>query len=156
MWFSFNYFLSLSALPQDALKIVLNCGGGHVCLYKPQENSMQMYTAASSWLEACWVLRKCTSKFPSFFPIAQKFAPFQTVFISRKSTVKTISIKSKGDFTNGHRKMPPLLGLRICNFINVYASVHTYPGTYPHLPRCQLSIWGNQKLELESKGLSIY
>lgn len=145
MWFSFNYFLSLSALPQDALKIVLNCVWGHVCLCKPQENSMQMCTTASSWLEACWVLRKCTSKFPSFFPIAQKFAPFQTVFISRKSTVKTISIKSEGNFTNGRRKIPPLRGFRICNFINVYVSMHTYPDMHPHLPRCKLFILGNQR-----------
>lgn len=143
MWFSFNYFLSLSALPQDALKIVLNCVWGHVCLYKPQENSMQMGTAASSWLEACCALRKCTSKFASFFPIAQKFAPLQTVFISRKSTVKTISIKSKGDFTNGHRKMPPLLGLRIYNFINVYVSMRTCPDAHPQLLHCKLSVLGN-------------
>lgn len=45
---------------------------------------MQMRTATSSWLEACWVLTKCTSKFPSFFSKAQKFVPILKCFYKQQ------------------------------------------------------------------------
>lgn len=74
-------FFCLFLLPQDALKMALNCVcvvvvvGCCAFLHKPQE-AMHMWEARSPLLEACGNHAKNTSKLPSVSSMVQKSAPF--------------------------------------------------------------------------------